>query len=439
VPYGTPSINEQASVMTTAGVAWAATSKSHVWLLIGSGVVAAAQIGKAVISVPLIRADLGLGLDLAGLIVGIFAILGAACGVGAGVVVQCIGPRRSLVGGMICIAIGNLIGSQAPNEWYLLVARITEGVGFLGVVLAIPTLLAVSIERERRDFVMALWSAYMPAGITLVMIVAPLVAVIGWRNLWLASACIAAVCALLLRLAVPATPMPTHSQRVRWIDDLATVICNPDCLVLAFAFFAFSCQMFSMTFALPLILTSVHGLSVGQAGLASAAMLAMATLGHVSCSLLLRSGIPIWVNVAAAFLLFGLAPFAVYTTAAPLFATMVFAALALGIGGLAPGALYAAAPQVAPHETSLPSTIGLLQQASNLGQFAGPLVIGVWVQNFGWDVVPAITVPAALFGFIAALLIRDVLSARKTEALDHRKGKEELQTKCQSRSEGARP
>jgi predicted MFS family arabinose efflux permease len=260
---------------------------------------------------------------------------------------------------------------------------------------------------------MALWSAYMPAGITLVMIVAPLVVVIGWRNLWLASACIAAVCALLLRLAVPATPMPTHSQRVRWIDDLATVICNPDCLVLAFAFFAFSCLMFSMTFALPLILTSVHGLSVGQAGLASAAMLAMATLGHVSCSLLLRSGIPIWVNVAAAFLLFGLAPFAVYTTAAPLFATMVFAALALGIGGLAPGALYAAAPQVAPHETSLPSTIGLLQQASNLGQFAGPLVIGVWVQNFGWDVVPAITVPAALFGFIAALLIRDVLSRAK--------------------------
>ena len=204
--------------MTTAGIAWAATSKSHVWLLIGSGVVAAAQIGKAVISVPLIRADLGLGLDLAGLIVGIFAILGAACGVGAGVVVQCIGPRRSLVGGMICIAIGNLIGSQAPNEWYLLVARITEGVGFLGVVLAIPTLLAVSIERERRDFVMALWSAYMPAGITLVMIVSPLLAVIGWRNLWLASACIAGVCALLLLLAAPATPVSTHSKRVRWID-----------------------------------------------------------------------------------------------------------------------------------------------------------------------------------------------------------------------------
>jgi hypothetical protein len=47
-------------------------------------------------------------------------------------------------------------------------------------------------------------------------------------------------------------------------------------------------------------------------------------------------------------------------------------------------------------------------------------------------------VPAASFRFIAALLIRDVLTARKTEALDHRKGKEELQTKCQSRSKRAR-
>jgi predicted MFS family arabinose efflux permease len=401
--------------MTTANIAGTATSKSHVWLLIGSGVVAAAQIGKAVISVPLIRADLNLGLDLAGLIVGIFAILGAVFGVGAGVVVQCIGPRRSLVGGMICIAIGNLIGSQALNEWYLLVARITEGLGFLGVVLTIPTLLAVSVERERRDFVMALWSAYMPAGITLMMIIAPLLAVIGWRDLWLASGCCAGICALLLSLAVPATAMPTQAQRVGWIDDLGTVICNPNCLLLAFAFFAFSCQMFSMTFALPLILTSVHGLSVGQAGLASAAMLAVATLGHISCSLLLRSGIPIWVNVAAAFLFFGLAPFAVYATAAPLDATLLFAALALGIGGLAPGALYAAAPHASPQQRSLPSTIGMLQQASNLGQFAGPLVIGVWAQKFGWNAVPAVTVPAALLGFIVALVIRDVLARAKLE------------------------
>src|SRR5882724_4490851 len=46
-----------------------ATWSLHALLLIGSGVVAAAQIGKAIISVPLIRSDLSLGFDVAGLIV----------------------------------------------------------------------------------------------------------------------------------------------------------------------------------------------------------------------------------------------------------------------------------------------------------------------------------------------------------------------------------
>jgi hypothetical protein len=77
------------------------------------------------------------------------------------------------------------------------------------------------------------------------------------------------------------------------------------------------------------------------------------------------------------------------------------AALALGIGGLAPGALYAAAPHAAPSPSVLPPTIGLLQQASSLGQFAGPVVLGLWVEHLGWHAAPAILVPAALFGLPA--------------------------------------
>src|SRR5262249_107261 len=38
------------------------------------------------------------------------------------------------------------------------------------------------------------------------------------------------------------------------------------------------------------------------------------------------------------------------------------AALALGIGGLAPGAIYAAAPLAAPSPSSVPATIGLTRQ-----------------------------------------------------------------------------
>ncbi|HMI15019.1 MAG TPA: MFS transporter, partial [Bradyrhizobium sp.] len=82
-------------------------------LLMGSGVVAAAQIGKAIISVPLIRSELALSLDLAGLIVATFATLGATTGIAAGLVVSRLGARRSLIGGMGIITLGNLIGASA--------------------------------------------------------------------------------------------------------------------------------------------------------------------------------------------------------------------------------------------------------------------------------------------------------------------------------------
>ncbi len=39
-------------------------------------------------------------------------------------------------------------------------------------------------------------------------------------------------------------------------------------------------------------------------------------------------------------------------------------ALALGVGGLAPGAIYAAAPYAAPGQFAVAPTIGLMQQAS---------------------------------------------------------------------------
>jgi predicted MFS family arabinose efflux permease len=95
-------------------VAVARAGSLHLWLLIGAGVLAAAQIGKAIISVPMIRSDLALGLDLAGLIVATFATLGAIAGIGAGVLVARLGARQSLIGGMAAIALGNIASRSGP-------------------------------------------------------------------------------------------------------------------------------------------------------------------------------------------------------------------------------------------------------------------------------------------------------------------------------------
>lgn len=172
-PHRLKSTAKTASIDPRASAAAARAGSLHVWLLIGTGVLAAAQIGKAIISVPMIRSDLALGLDLAGLIVATFATLGAVAGIGAGVVVAWLGVRQSLIGGMAAIALGNIIGAGALDEFSLLAARIVEGVGFLGVVLAIPSMLARLVRRDARDFVMAAWSMYMPTGIMLMLFAAP--------------------------------------------------------------------------------------------------------------------------------------------------------------------------------------------------------------------------------------------------------------------------
>jgi len=389
----------------------ARAGKLQVLLLMGSGVVAAAQIGKAIISVPMIRSELALSLDLAGLIVATFATIGAMTGIGAGLVVSRLGARRSLIGGMGVIALGNMIGANAPDQLVLLVARIIEGVGFLAVVLAVPSMLAQLVAREKRDFVMAAWSAYMPIGIMLMLLVAPLLSTIGWRNFWLANALATGSCAILLAIHAPAAPATARAGALRFFADALTIVRQPSCLVLAFAFFAYSCQIFSLTFALPLLLTSAYGVSLGAAGLLSAMVLAVSAIGHLSSGLLLRAGVPIWANVAAAFGFFAVSGFAVYGNVLPPQGISLVAALALGVGGLAPGAIYAAAPHAAPAPSAVPPTIGLVQQASSLGQFAGPASLGLWVEHLGWQAAPAIQAPAALLGLACAFAIRRILAA----------------------------
>lgn len=295
----------------------ARAGKLQVLLLMGSGVVAAAQIGKAIIAVPMIRSDLALGLDLAGLIVATFATLGATTGIAAGLVVSRLGAGRSLVGGMWVITLGNLIGASAPDEFVLLVARTIEGVGFLAVVLAIPSMLAQLVTREKRDFVMAAWSAYMPIGIMLMLLVAPLLPMIGWRSFWLANALATGLCAILLAIHAPATPATARTEAARFFADALAIVRQPSCLLLAFAFFAYSCQIFSLVFALPLLLTSAHGVSLGAAGLLTAMILAVSAIGHLSSSFLLRVGVPIWANIAAAFGFFALSSIAVYGDVLP--------------------------------------------------------------------------------------------------------------------------
>jgi predicted MFS family arabinose efflux permease len=239
----------------------------------------------------------------------------------------------------------------------------------------------------------------------LMMFLAPVLPAIGWRNLWLANGALAATLAALwwTKTGAMGTAPPVPGVSVRRVMD---VLGNVRCRAAALAFFAYSCQIFSLLFALPQYLMSAYAMPLGNAGLLSGAVLAVATVGHIASGYVLRAGLSLWACIATALMTFAALGLVFYSAALPAPAAVLLAAIALGIGGLAPGALYASAPHIAPAAGDVPVTIGLLQQASNLGQFAGPLMVGALVAHFGWQSAAFVMAPIAVAGAWACLYLR---------------------------------
>jgi nitrate/nitrite transporter NarK len=83
--------------------------------------------------------------------------------------------------------------------------------------------------------------------------------------------------------------------------------------------------------------------------------------------------------------------------------------LLCGVGGLIASAVFAAAPSFAASPMQLGIVNGILVQASNLAQFAGPAALAASVATFGrWE--------SALWGMVAInvlLIVLAVLLHRK--------------------------
>src|SRR5262249_10974082 len=80
-------------------------SKGRLILLFAGGILAGAQVGKAIVSLPLMNIE----IHVAGLILAVFATLGAIAGIAGGAGVSWLGARNSLIAGLLAIAAGNML------------------------------------------------------------------------------------------------------------------------------------------------------------------------------------------------------------------------------------------------------------------------------------------------------------------------------------------
>jgi MFS family permease len=393
-----------------------ATPWLTVGLAIGAGVVGAFQVGKAAMALPALRADLGIGLAAAGWVLAIFNLIGVAAGMAIGGLVGRWGDRRAVLAGLGVLAAASLAGAAVPDIAMLLATRFVEGMGFLMVIVAAPSLIMRLTRPDDLKLALGAWGAYMPLGQAIMVLAAPLLLVpFGWRGLWIANtALLVLFAALLARVTAGLPRSPARPSRSLWRDlrDTATA---PGPLLLAAIFGAYSMQYLAVMGFLPTVLIEHEGLGTIAAGALAALAMAMNGVGNVASGLLLQRGVRRWRLIATASLAMGAASLGIFTADLPIAASYVLYLAFAGFGGMLPASVFNAVPGHAPSRHLVPTTNGLLVQGSNLGQVIGPPAVGALAAAIGWHWAPLLIVPAALSAALLSLVLR-----RRDESIAHR-------------------
>jgi CP family cyanate transporter-like MFS transporter len=349
-----------------------------------AAIVVSLNVGKMPPALPALRAEFGLDLVAASLLVSFFQLAGMLLGLFGGMLADRFGPRRVMRVGLVVAAAGSMLGALAPSMTVMLASRAVESAGFILAVLPGPALLARGVPPARLRGVMGAWSAYMPIGMALALAGSPLAyESVGWRSVWWAVALASLAMAVLLGRVV--APDPAGRAPHGALSLVRDTLRSPRPWVLAVAFGCYASQWMGVFSFLPTLYTEA-AVPLALAGTLTAAGVAVNVIGNLSSGVLLQRGVPRPVLIATAaltmivgaWLCFGSdAPFAVRYTGVLLFSA---------VGGLIPGTLFASTPAYAPHPRAVATTTGLMQQGSSLGQFLSPpLIAAVHAASGGWQ------------------------------------------------------
>jgi MFS family permease len=378
-----------------------------VFALLGAGVICAFQVGKAAIAVPLVRHDLNLSLSFASWLVSAYAALGALAGLAIGIGVTRVSPRAVAIGGMALLVVASCLGATATSGEWLLVTRVIEGFGFIPAVIAMPSLIrAVSAQRDD-DVVMSIWSSYVPIGMVIIMLAGPWVAAGGWRLLWLGNGVLAILYAGVLALVAPRVPVRSQSgSRRSALDNARDMLRLRGPVLLALSFCLYTIHYHALVGLMPTLMIDRLGLSITTAGALVALTIFFNAVGNLSAGWLNRIGIPPWMLLAIAFVLMATMSLGIFSPYAPAALVAALACISIGFSGVVPGSVFVCAPAYTPRPELLSVTLGVIVQASTIGQFLGPAALGGWADNFGWSSAPIMFVILGAVGLMLSLGLR---------------------------------
>lgn len=388
------------AVSHTRTTPWAA-----VLILIGAGVAAAFQVGKAPPVLTAMREEFGMSLFVAGWILGTFNVIGLFLGSFSGAAADALGHRRMLILGLLAQAGASMAGGLSRHVWILFTTRVLEGLGFLVVAVSGPALI-VRIARPR-DLRLALsgWSCYVPAGMSAIMFIAPLITgPFGWRGLWVFNALILGGYALLVRAFIPRAPRlgdPMGGILSRIFRDLLRTSISLGPVLLALTFSTYTLNWLAVMGFLPTLLVEEYGLDAGVASVMTALVVAANVPGNLAGGWLMGRGAGRRSLIVTAGLMMGLSSLVIYAEGFPFWLRYAGCLSFAGTGGLLPAAVISGAPVHAPTPNLVATTNGLIMQGSQLGQMIGPPALALVISTGGgWHAAPWLLCCSALLGIL---------------------------------------
>lgn len=386
-------------------------SRGIIALVLASGWLAAAQVGKVPPALPALIDDLELTMVQAGWVASGITSVTAVFGVLSGLAVSVSGGGLGLLLGLSVLSLGALAGMAADTPALLLSSRLLEGLGFVLVVVTAPSLLAKALAEDpvRRRRFLVIWGTYMPVGVALMMGAAPLVLNLGgWRALWLLNA--------LLACAVFAAALWCRKRLIRASGGkafdaraLGESLCLAGPWLMGLCFGCYTAVWFILVTWLPSFAVSEMGFSLYAAAWLTAVAVICNIAGNLTAQVFPIIGVPRWMVLAGVQLLIGSLGWLVFSSSFSPLARSIAAILACGLAGALPATVFAGVPFHARRLDQVAVANGIVMQCSSLGSFAGPPAIAMVVTSLGgWDAGRWLIPVIAVMGLFSALALRAV-------------------------------
>ena len=385
-----------------AGSNWPA-----VFAAFACGIAASFNIGKVPIALAQLRAEFGLSLVAAGWVASTFNTLAVFTAIFFGMASDRVGHLRMVGVGLAISVVGGAVALWAPGSGVLLGSRVLEGMGFLFVAVSAPGLISAAAQPADRRLALGIWAAFMPGGVGLAMVLAPVVMPMGgWRALWLtaiAGFALAAVALARYRRCYGHAHgvLPEHSFSVA-----RAAVAQPAPWLLALALSTWAVQYFALVVWLPTFLREQRGLAPTAVGLLTAAIVMINAPGTILGGALIQRHFRRGRLIMAASAITCLLSLAIYLDGLPDL-VRYFCCLALSlIGGLIPAAVLSSSLVLAKSPRQIGTLQGLFMQGGNLGQFVGPpLIAGLVAASGHWQDTLYVTGSAAALGLLLGVVI----------------------------------